>query len=441
VSRRARPAFAIGRNLFLRLLATHLLASAGVLVIAILITADRIDTAWAIILSFAVLGGLIVALTAVITRGVTYPLDRIHGEIERATGGTVAIGSQPGESRALVTAVNRLAGDLAGRVDELRAETALREQVLSSMDEAVLLAEGADVVYANPAARDLFEISDLRTLPPVVPIPEDPLPVTKEFSLHHPTYREVRCTSARVADGKILVVAQDVTEAKRTERVRRDFVANASHELKTPVAGILATAETLQDAMTHDPNAAARFAETLTKEATRLSNLVQDLLSLARLEQTLRVPEPVNLSAIVERVAAEMRPDAAGKKIDLQEEVETSVVVSGGPEDLTVLVRNLLDNAIRYTPEGGKVTVTLRRGAGRADLVVRDTGIGIPARDVPRIFERFYRVDKARSRVTGGTGLGLSIVRHVAENHGGAVTAQSELGVGSTFTVTLPLTG
>lgn len=433
---RPRSEWTIGRTLFVRLLITHLVAAAGTLVIAFLITSDRVTAPWVIMLSFVGLGVTLLALVAFIARGVTFPLARIQHEIERAAISPTEPGAEPRGSGALVTAVNRLARDLSHRVEQLRAETALREQVLSSMGEAVVLSEGTDVVYANPAARELFDVEELRTLPPVVPIPDD-APVTKEFALRHPTYREVRCTSARLADGKILVVAQDVTEAKRTERVRRDFVANASHELKTPVGGILATAETLRDAMENDPTMAARFVDTLAKEATRLSHLVQDLLSLARLEQTLRVPEPVDLAAIVERVVAEMRPAAAAKSLSLDLSA-APVTITGAPEDLEVMVRNLLDNAIHYTPDGGVVSILLRDAGGRVELLVRDTGIGIPARELPRIFERFYRVDKARSRDTGGTGLGLSIVRHVAENHGGTVVAESELGAGSTFTVTLP---
>jgi signal transduction histidine kinase len=229
-----------------------------------------------------------------------------------------------------------------------------------------------------------------------------------------------------------------VTDAHRIDRIRRDFVANASHELKTPVAGILATAETLQDAVVTDPNNAQRFVTNLAKEARRLSSLVQDLLDLTRLDQGTSDHTITPLSSLVAEAVEETRGLAKAKRLNIDSAIDEGIHVQGRPWDLSLLARNLLDNAIRYTPEGGSVTIQLHRENGHARLTVRDTGIGIPTKDLPRIFERFYRVDKARARETGGTGLGLSIVRHVAETHGGSVSVDSQLGAGSTFTVMLP---
>jgi two-component system sensor histidine kinase SenX3 len=237
----------------------------------------------------------------------------------------------------------------------------------------------------------------------------------------------------------VLIVAQDVTDAHRIDEVRRDFVANASHEMKTPVAGILATAETLEDAIRDDPAQAQRFAGNLAKEARRLANLIQDLLDLARLDQASAEEAIAPMSELVRGAIEEARAQANGKHLTVDAVIAEGIEVPGRPGDLALLARNLLDNAIRYTPEGGRVSINLQRQNGKALLSVNDSGIGIPAKDLPRIFERFYRVDRARARETGGTGLGLSIVRHIAESHGGSVTADSELGRGSTFTVSLPV--
>jgi two-component system sensor histidine kinase SenX3 len=352
-------------------------------------------------------------------------------------------------ARALAPVFDRLTGQVddarrtltadALRLEHLGAEAALREQILSSMNEAVLLAENGVVVYANPAARALFGAVDGDALPPVVPVPSGTHAIVADVELHHPARRDVRVAASMLAGDRILAVAQDVTEARRLDAVRRDFVANASHEMKTPVAGILAAAETLQDAVADDPENARRFAQTLVNEARRLASLIADLLSLARLEEPIDEAEGVSFSNVVAEAVADVRARAVERGVNLATDIANDVVVRGRAEDLSLLVRNLLDNAVRYTPGGGAVEVALATdGAAQSRLVVRDTGEGIPQRDLPRIFERFFRVDQARARDTGGTGLGLAIVRHVVETHGGSIDVQSELGAGSTFTVTLP---
>src|SRR5436190_3184209 len=254
--------------------------------------------------------------------------------------------------------------------------------------------------------------------------------------------RWLRATAMPVGDdGSVLLVVRDVTDARHLDAVRRDFVANASHELKTPVASIRAAAETLRDGAIDDPPAARRFTEQLEREAMRLSRIVSDLLDLSRLEGGSDLAERVRLDVIaadeVERL--EDRAEEAGIAIKLHADGVPSVPGSG--RDLALLVRNLIDNAVRYTPPGGRVDVSVSAEDGKVILQVADTGMGIPQRDLSRVFERFYRVDRARSRETGGTGLGLSIVRHVAENHGGEVTVKSELSAGSTFVVRLPVAG
>jgi signal transduction histidine kinase len=341
--------------------------------------------------------------------------------------------SGPQETVKLSEAINGMAEELAGVIDELRSETALREQILASMREGVVLADGyGEVIYANQAAHDMFGRSPRDLLPAQLEEPGE-----HELTIHHPRRRELRSTSVRLADGRTLAVIQDQTERKRVESIRRDFVANASHELKTPVAGIMVTAETVERAIDEDVTHARRFAANLVREARRLSALVQDLLDLARLERGQGERTRLRLVEVVEEEVDSLRERIERKGLTLTVELDRDIEILGVQEDLALMVRNLLENALVYTAEGS-IEVTMADAGELFELKVADTGAGIPTTDLERIFERFYRVDKARSRDTGGTGLGLAIVRHVAESHGGVVEVASELGSGSTFTVRLP---
>jgi two-component system sensor histidine kinase SenX3 len=232
-------------------------------------------------------------------------------------------------------------------------------------------------------------------------------------------------------------------ELQRVNKIRRDFVANVSHELKTPATSLRLLAESLEETIDENPVQARLFAAQLKKETERFSQLINDLLDLTRLESEERVenPVPVDVRNVLITVLARMRGAARKKNITLKWKRfgrADQYTVRGDETQLTSMFTNLVDNAVKYTPPGGRVEVT--GGFEGSEIVIRvsDTGIGIPEGKLPRIFERFYRVDKARSKETGGTGLGLSIVKHVAENHGGRVAVESTLGGGSTFTVYLP---
>jgi signal transduction histidine kinase len=239
----------------------------------------------------------------------------------------------------------------------------------------------------------------------------------------------------------VLVLLQDVTEELLAQQVRREFVAHASHELKSPVASLQTLAEAVQQAVEDDPRSATRFAERLVTEANRLGRLISDLLDLSRLEEPTALPQnPTSLSEIAHREAEQIRTIAESKEITFAERIQPAIWIRGDPQQLQLLVRNLLENAIRYTPDGGSVSLETSVQGSHAVLRVTDTGVGIPLEAQGRVFERFYRVDRARSRDRGGTGLGLAIVKHVAELHGGEVTVESELGSGSTFTAWLPTT-
>jgi len=319
--------------------------------------------------------------------------------------------------------------------------------VVDSMGEGVVLFDaGGRVRLANPAAdaflgnrpsraAALFPL-DLRRA--VGSAAEFGVQAVAEVEVGTPT-RILRGTATRVdSDGSVLLVLLDVTEAKRLDAVRRDFVTNASHELKTPAASIQAAAETIETAAADDVGAVPRFAGQLQREAARLSRIVSDLLDLSRLESGSELVDNVRLDAIVndERERLQRAAESGGITIDVHTERTPSV--RGSTRDISLLVRNLVDNAVRYTKPGGRIDVGVSSSDGTVVLTVADTGVGIPSRDIGRIFERFYRVDRARSRETGGTGLGLSIVRHVIENHRGTIDVRSELGRGTTFEVRLP---
>jgi len=326
----------------------------------------------------------------------------------------------------------------------------VRDTILSSMREGVLLVDpDGHCVFANdalvrhlggsPASLDELFPTEIRRAARRAGYTGAANAVEVETGVPS---RWLRASSQPIDDGgSVLVVVRDVTEARRLDAVRRDFVANASHELKTPAASIRAAAETLLNGALEDPPAAHRFTEQLQRDAMRLSRIVSDLLDLSRLEGGSDLAERVRMDVIAGDEVERLRDRAkeAGVVIELHTDGVPSVPGSG--RDLALLVRNLIDNAVRYTPSGGRVDVSVSAEGGQVVLQVADTGMGIPQRDLSRVFERFYRVDRARSRETGGTGLGLAIVRHVAENHGGEVTVRSELSAGSTFVVRLPVGG
>ncbi len=239
-----------------------------------------------------------------------------------------------------------------------------------------------------------------------------------------------------------VVVLHDVTELRRLERVRQDFVANVSHEFKTPLTAIQGFAETLLSGALEDPRNNRRFLEIIRDHATRLAVLTDDLLKLARIEAgKLEVQfVPVQLAEVIERCTETSQLKANRKRIALEVNVPAALpVVHGDASLLRDVVQNLLDNAVQYTPEGGRVRISATAGSREAVVTVDDTGIGIPLADQERIFERFYRVDAARSREAGGTGLGLSIAKHIVEAHGGRLGVTSQLGHGSVFYFSVPV--
>jgi two-component system, OmpR family, phosphate regulon sensor histidine kinase PhoR len=388
---------------------------------------------------------------AFIARSVLRPLRTITASVERVGRGDLDTnvperGTE--ELTALARTVNRMRRDVEERIEAVRRERETREAILAALGEGVMLIdrEGA-VLYRNRPADALLG-PGLEEAGKLLPLELRELVERARRQGTLPSHAEVitardrtlQATTVPVSgEGQILLVLRDITHDRRVEAVRREFVSNASHELKTPVASIRALAETIAASMASDPEATERFVAQLENEAVRLSRIVSDLLDLSRLEAETGERVPIRFDDIVAEEVRRFEEPAREATLNLSVTRLDPAEVRGTAADLALLVRNLVANATQYTRPGGQVEVSLGVEGDAAILTVRDTGIGIPSRDQDRIFERFYRVDRARSRETGGTGLGLSIVKHVAENHGGTVHVQSELGRGSTFVVRIPL--
>jgi two-component system phosphate regulon sensor histidine kinase PhoR len=361
------------------------------------------------------------------------------------------------ELATLGAALERIAAEAKRQIAAVAAERNHLRSTVASMAEGVLVTDPQGRPrLANPAFRDLFgldaraEIGELLALarqPKLIDLVSRALAgdeqATGQLELFEPRPRSIALVASALAAGQgAVVVARDVTEAERLDRTRKDFVANVSHELKTPLAAIQGYAETLLDGALDERETALRFSRRILEQCRRLGDLLADLLTLSRLEGTapLRAQEPVDLRETIAEAVELLAGGAASKQVLLEVEPGGPAVVAGDADGLLRLAANLIDNAVKYNHPGGRVTVRLTAAAGQVQLEVADTGIGIPAAALPRLFERFYRVDKGRAREEGGTGLGLAIVKHVAQAHGGRVEVESEPGRGSRFRVLLPTT-
>jgi signal transduction histidine kinase len=325
------------------------------------------------------------------------------------------------------------------------------EEILDCVSAGVvLLDKDLSPLLANAAARTLLgvgngslelRIASTEVLSIANQAVQEDSEVTETVGVWYPRRGHLRVRATPDSDhGGVLVVLEDITEELRTQRIRREFVAHASHELKSPVAGLQTLAEAVRQAVHDDPDMALRFSERMVHESERLGRLITDLLDLSRLEDPADVSkEKVDLSAISVHELEGVRSEAEKKAIELESSVAPNEWVEGDAQQLSLMLRNLLDNAVRYTPPGGTVCLDVTREDHQVVMSVSDTGIGIPLEAQERIFERFYRVDKARSRDKGGTGLGLAIVKHAIELHGGVIELESELERGSTFRVRLPV--
>jgi two-component system phosphate regulon sensor histidine kinase PhoR len=363
------------------------------------------------------------------------------------------------ELGVLGNALHEVQRKLARRVNQLKENTERLATVLGSMvegviavstNETILLANEAsrnllDMTVADPVGRPLLEVT--RSLPvhaAVVEALRSSQPVQREFEATGPTRRVLALRATKLPGHPspgVMMVLHDVSELRRLENLRREFVANVSHELKTPLASIKAYAETLKMGALHDPEHSVIFVSRIEEQAERLHQLILDLLQIARVESGQEAFEivDVDLADVVQDCLEQYADAAAAKSISLEASPAPSpVIVRADEEGIRTILSNLIDNAIKYTPPQGRVTVRWRSDEAMAVLEVEDTGIGIAEKDQGRIFERFYRVDKARSRGVGGTGLGLSIVKHLIQSFGGSIGLQSIPKQGSTFRLWLP---
>jgi len=407
------------------------------------------------VLAFVGIAIVAAAVMFLIAREITQPLREMRLLADWVAAGDFTRKAPlraPDEIGHVSAALNRMADELSARLDKLRAERSKLEAVISSMEEGVIPLDGdGRILGVNAAGRTLFGLRDdpqgLK-LWEVIRLPgleeaasralQNRTPVTDSFEVGD---RVLSVRLAPVSDGRgAVLVAHDITEDRRYDTLRKEFVANVSHELRTPLSVVQGYVETLIEGAWKEEKSALEFLTIIDKNVRRLSAIVSDLLDLSKLESGGHVLEPreVEVRGLVDRVAEAFRPVAERKRQQLAAEVAPGAGTLQA--DGTLLERalsNLVDNALKYTPEGGRIRIAGGADGGHVSLSVEDNGLGIPEADLPRIFERFYRVDKSRSRDLGGTGLGLSIVKHIVQLHGGTISVRSTPS-GSTFIVRVP---
>ncbi|MBI3863511.1 MAG: HAMP domain-containing protein [Planctomycetia bacterium] len=432
------------------------------------IFALEVPTANALV-GLAVFGGVALAAMAVVAyvnaRRIVNRLESVHNVVGQMAKGEfdkripAANRQQIEDLAASFDQTQRL---LKVRVEDLEASRNQLRTVLDSMVEGVIAVDrDQKVLLVNEAGRRLFPIQDLAPVGrPVWELVRSPQlanwvaqsllqsePVGGELEIKAPVPRILSVRVAGLPGPTIagaIVVASDISQLRRLERVRQEFVANASHELKTPLASIKACVETLLDGALEDAEIRVRFLQTVNEQSERLDRLIRDLLALTRIESEAERPalHPVDVAEIVALCVNRQIRNAERKGMQLVSAPPAAPVrVLADEEPLEQILDNLIDNAIKYTNSGGTITIRWEVPDARTDarcrIEVEDTGIGIPQAHQVRIFERFYRVDRARSRELGGTGLGLSIVKHLVQQMGGTISVSSRLGKGSTFTVDL----
>ncbi len=416
------------------------------------------------------LGGLaavvIIALVSLwLSRRISRPLEEMtHGAARFAQGDLAQRLALRGsrEIDALALAMNQMAAQLDDRIRTVENQRNEQEAMLASMVEGMLAVDTEErILRINRSAETLLGIrsgqvlgrrlqevvrkADLQRF--VARTLASRQPVEADLVLHDQQERFLQAhgTLLRGSDGKdlgALIVLNDVTRLRRLENLRRDFVANVSHELKTPITAIKGCVETLLDGAAADPEAARRFLEIIARQGERLNAIIDDLLTLSRIEQDAESQDiPLRVGAlrdVLEAAVQSCSVTAAARSIRLDLDCPEEVLAAINPPLLEQALVNLIDNAVKYSDEGGRVLLGVRHAGAETVIEVRDWGCGIPREHLARLFERFYRVDKARSRKVGGTGLGLAIVKHIVQAHGGRVTVESTPEQGSVFAIVLP---
>ncbi len=359
---------------------------------------------------------------------------------------------------SLEVSLEGVAKELRRLLDRLRFESARREAILSSMTEGVLAVDpDLRVTFCNTAflkaigfrgaafeglsLLELVRDTGLHQLMREVLATGEAQKLRFKLSAAYGRTFEVQATPLAMPTGRgAIAILHDITDLERLEQVRKDFVANVSHELRTPLAGVIGYAETLLDGALEDDANRRKFVEIIRTNAVRLNSIAADLLVLSDLESgTDPEPDVIAVQQVLEAALITVKAEARERNVILVSETIENVFVSGSRLRLEQAILNLMANAIKFNKPGGEVRVSATvNDAHQVAIVIADTGVGIPSQDLPRIFERFYRIDKARSRQVGGTGLGLSIVKHVVERMNGAIEVESQLGRGSVFTLRLP---
>jgi two-component system phosphate regulon sensor histidine kinase PhoR len=348
-----------------------------------------------------------------------------------------------------------MARSLKRQMEELQGDKRRIEAIVAAMSAGMVVFDhDARVVLSNEAIRKLLEIhGDAQGKMPMELVRHPSIEIAVREALRGFDVPPVDLTtgSGRVLSAKAapvrslsgqtelaVVVFHDLTEIRRTEKMRKDFVANVSHEFKTPLTSIRGYAETLLDTSAHDPEHTREFLETIQRNATQLQALVEDLMVLAQLESEPPVEKKtISVGDLIKEQIASRRRSLAEKSLQVEVNCTTGEILADR-DRLARALSNLLDNAIHYNKIGGQIQISSRQEGGTFVVDIKDTGSGIPQSDLVRVFERFYRVEKSRTRDSGGTGLGLAIAKHAVESQGGSISVESKLGSGSTFTITLP---
>ncbi|NPV69481.1 MAG: HAMP domain-containing protein [Firmicutes bacterium] len=424
---------------------------------------DAATTRLILLFSVLIAGGIATAVGSRLASGIIQPVEQMTDVARSLSTGDFsryAFVNRDDELSALGEALNEMSASVRRMLEAASTGKGHLEAVLSTMESGVVFIDShGRVSMVNTAAVKIFNLQDAYLGRPHVEVlrnyqisAEVDRAITTgssmrlEVNVIYPQERSLEVFLNPLAGGPngsgVVVVFHDVTELKRLEKIRRDFVANVSHELKTPVTSVKGFAETLLDGAISDPATAREFVEIIFREASRLDMLVRDLVDLSNLESApvpiKPVPDDLRDSVQASTRKAALKAGPAGVNVRLRTPGEPVICPIDG-ERIEQVMDNLLDNAIKFTPRGGVVEVSLEVQGNYAVVTVADTGCGIPPEDLPRIFERFYTVDKARSKKTGGTGLGLSIVKHTVDLHGGRVQVESEYGKGSSFHFSIPL--
>lgn len=407
--------------------------------------------------------GLAFALGVILAAGIVRPINKIiHGARKFAQGDfshRILLDATGGIGE-LTSALNKMAADIESKIKEIEMHSQHLSAILQNMTEGIIVLDKTSrILSINTSAEKLFSISRTEALNrlflEIVPnntiaeLINDVLQsgqfISQELSLAWPVQKVLRIDASALFEkdsiSGCLVVIHDVSAIRRLDKMRSDFVANVSHELKTPLTSIKGFVETLLDGAIDDNPNARHFLEIIQDHTNRLNSLVDDLLSLSYLEAkevTLK-KEQVNLRELGDEILAGFQAQLKKQSVTSRNDLPAEMFVQADKNKLGQVLINLIDNAIKFNRENGSLRLyDAQTNDGVIKIVVEDTGIGIPRKDIPRIFERFYRVDKARSREMGGTGLGLAIVKHIIELHGGTVGTESAEGIGSRFFFTLP---